>query len=520
MDELRPGDPRRVGPYELQKRLGAGGMGEVYLGRSRSGRAVAVKLVRAEIAADPGFRSRFRREVDAARAVSGFWTASVVDADPEAERPWVASQYLEAPDLGVLVQRDGPLPEAELRALGAGLTEALASVHAAGLVHRDLKPGNVLMVDDGPRVIDFGISKALEGATMLTGTGAVIGTPGFMSPEQATGGRVGAESDVFSLGSVLVFAATGRAPFGTGTVPALLYRVVHDEPDLSGVPDALRPVVAACLTKDPRERPGTDSLIDTLTAAREAPPAHRPTVVAPAATPPATPPAVVAPVVVPSVAPAAAAPTATAPQVAERKAGPVRARAKTPAPGRYELAQQAPVSGGPGLAGNAGIFTIALVLSSVAEVGLIGNQVTMMSLIVVALLTTVLTWALRALVRARRTAAVSVGLDAAGLRLRHGRAEWSRPWTEVQEVALVRTRATVGRRAGFLLRATVPAGSLRAVPPKEFGVDSGAAGVTVAAARRSAGLTLRLDPAEARELSTALRRYASRAYRPEPESKG
>ncbi|MFI9099807.1 serine/threonine-protein kinase [Streptomyces fildesensis] len=514
MDELRPGDPRRVGPYELQKRLGAGGMGEVYLGRSRSGRAVAVKLVRAEIAADPGFRSRFRREVDAARAVSGFWTASVVDADPEAERPWVASQYLEAPDLGVLVQRDGPLPEAALRALGAGLTEALASVHAAGLVHRDLKPGNVLMVDDGPRVIDFGISKALEGATMLTGTGAVIGTPGFMSPEQATGGRVGAESDVFSLGSVLAFAATGRAPFGTGTVPALLYRVVHDEPDLGGVPAALRPVVAACLAKDPRDRPGTDALIDTLTAAREEPPAHRPTVVAPAATPPATPPAPLPAVVAFTAAP----PTATAPPVAAPAPAPAPVAAPVAAPGRYELAQRAPVSGGPGLAGNAGIFTIALVLSVAPQLAVFGNQVTAMSLIRVALFTTVLTWALRALIRARRTAAVTVGLDATGLRLGHGGAEWSRPWAEVQEVALVRTRTTVGRRTGFLLRATVPAGSLRAVPPKEFGVDSGAAGVTVAAARRSAGLTLRLDPAEARELSTALQRYASRAYRPERET--
>ncbi|MCM2421103.1 serine/threonine-protein kinase [Streptomyces sp. RKAG293] len=514
MDELRPDDPRRVGPYELLKRLGAGGMGEVYLGRSRSGRAVAVKLVRAEIAADPGFRSRFRREVDAARAVSGFWTASVVDADPEADRPWVASQYLEAPDLGVLVQRDGPLPEAALRALGAGLTEALASVHAAGLVHRDLKPGNVLMVADGPRVIDFGISKALDGATMLTGTGAVIGTAGFMSPEQAVGGRVGTESDVFSLGSVLVFAATGRAPFGTGTVPALLYRVVHDEPDLGGVPAALRPVVAACLAKDPRERPGTDALIDTLTAAREDPRAHRPTVVAPAAAPPATP---AAPTPAPAVvAFTAAAPTATAPPVA----APAPMAAPVAAPGRYELAQRAPVSGGLGLAGSAGIFTIALVLSSVAEVGLIGNKVTTTSLIVVALFTTVLTWALRALIRARRTADVSVGLDAAGLRLRHGGAEWSRPWAEVQEVALFHAHGAAGRRGCFLLRATVPAGSLRAVPPKEFGVRSGSVGVTSATARRSAGLVLRLDAAGERKLSAALERYARRAYRQGPASTG
>ncbi|WP_418957880.1 serine/threonine-protein kinase [Streptomyces tritici] len=264
MEELRPEDPAAIGPYRLSARLGAGGMGRVYLGRSAAGRRVAVKVVRPEYAADPGFRQRFRREVEAARAVGGFWTAPVVDADPEAEAPWVASAYIEAPDLGRLVETRGPLGEPELRHLAAGLAEALEAVHRAGLVHRDLKPSNVLVTSDGPRVIDFGISKALEGATQLTGSGTVVGTPAFMSPEQATGEAVGAPSDVFALGSVLVFAATGEGPFGTGSAPALLYRVVHDAPRLDGVPEGLRGVLGACLAKDPAARPTPAELLGLL----------------------------------------------------------------------------------------------------------------------------------------------------------------------------------------------------------------------------------------------------------------
>lgn len=264
MRELTSDDPVTIGPYRLTGRLGEGGMGRVYLGESRGGRRVAVKVVRPEVAADPGFRSRFRREVEAAKTVGGFWTAPVVDADPDATVPWVASDYLPAPDLATLVSERGPLDESAVLALARGLAEALEAIHRAGLVHRDLKPSNVLVTGDGPRVIDFGISKALEGATALTGTGSVIGTPGFMSPEQASGGTVGAASDIFSLGAVLAFAATGREPFGGGSAPALLYRVVHDSPRLEGVPPRLVHALARCLDKAPERRPTAGELLDLL----------------------------------------------------------------------------------------------------------------------------------------------------------------------------------------------------------------------------------------------------------------
>ncbi|MEU9160674.1 serine/threonine-protein kinase [Streptomyces sp. NPDC048424] len=264
MQQLMPEDPASIGPYRLSARLGEGGMGQVFLGVSRSGRRLAVKVIRPQIAADPGFRERFRREVAAARSVGGFWTAPIVDADPDGAMPWVASDYIEAPDLSSLVHDRGPLGARELRSLAAGLAEALEAIHRTGLVHRDLKPSNILVTGDGPRVIDFGISKAAEGATTLTGTGLVIGTPGFMSPEQASGGRVGTSSDIFSLGAVLAFAATGDGPFGEGSVPALLYRVVHDEPRLDRVPDGLRGVVAGCLQKAPERRPSASQVLDRL----------------------------------------------------------------------------------------------------------------------------------------------------------------------------------------------------------------------------------------------------------------
>ncbi|MFF3672629.1 serine/threonine-protein kinase [Streptomyces sp. NPDC002120] len=264
MQQLMPEDPASIGPYSLSARLGEGGMGQVFLGVSRSGRRLAVKVIRPQIAADPGFRERFRREVAAARSVGGFWTAPIVDADPDGAVPWVASDYIEAPDLSSLVHERGPLGARELRSLAAGLAEALEAIHRIGLVHRDLKPSNILVTGDGPRVIDFGISKAAEGATTLTGTGLVIGTPGFMSPEQASGGRVGPSSDIFSLGAVLAFAASGDGPFGGGSVPALLYRVVHDEPRLDRVPDGLRGVVAGCLEKAPERRPSASQVLDRL----------------------------------------------------------------------------------------------------------------------------------------------------------------------------------------------------------------------------------------------------------------
>jgi hypothetical protein len=257
---LEPGDPRIIGPYRLLGQLGSGGMGRVFLGLSAGGRRVAVKVIRDELAADPEFRVRFRREVAAARTVSGVFTAAVVDADVEAQAPWLATAYVPGPSLAQAVRDHGPLPAGSVLALAAGLAESLAAIHAAGVVHRDLKPSNVLLAQDGPRVIDFGISRAAE-TTSLTGTGLLVGSPGFMSPEQAAGGAVGPASDMFSLGAVLAFAATGKAPFGSGSMPALVYRVVHDAPDLDQVPGQVRPLIGRCLAKDPGDRPGAASFL-------------------------------------------------------------------------------------------------------------------------------------------------------------------------------------------------------------------------------------------------------------------
>ncbi|OIV38037.1 hypothetical protein BIV57_07940 [Mangrovactinospora gilvigrisea] len=259
MEPLEPADPLTLGPYRLVARLGAGGMGRVYLARSGGGRTVAIKVVRAELAGDTAFRRRFAREAATARRVGGRCTAPVVDADPDAATPWLATEYVLGPPLDEAVARFGPLPEQSLRALGVGLAEALTDIHAAGLVHRDLKPSNVLMAVDGPKVIDFGIARALD-EERLTSTGLVIGSPGFMSPEQASGAEVTPASDVFALGSVLVFAATGVLPFGDGPSAVQLYNVVHEPPELTGVPESLLPVIRACLTKDPAKRPQPASL--------------------------------------------------------------------------------------------------------------------------------------------------------------------------------------------------------------------------------------------------------------------
>ena len=254
MRSLQAEDPERVGGYALVGRLGRGAMGTVYLGRSPGGRLVAVKVVHPELADDPGFRNRFRQEVATARAVGGFWTAAVVDADPGAPRPWLATEYVPGPTLYDAVAAHGGLPEPALRRLVAGLAEALLAIHGAGLVHRDLKPSNVLLATDGPRVIDFGIARALEGAG-LTATGLVIGTPGFLSPEQIEGREVTPASDVFALGSVLVYAASGEGPYGTGDVAALVYRAVHTPPRLDGVPPGLRTLAARCLDTRPDAPP-------------------------------------------------------------------------------------------------------------------------------------------------------------------------------------------------------------------------------------------------------------------------
>jgi hypothetical protein len=270
MEPLRAGDPREVGRYLLAARLGSGGMGRVYLGFSPAGRAVAVKVIRPELARDQGFVRRFRREVAAARLVSGLYTATVVDAGEEP--PWLATAFVPGPPLADMVEAQGPLPEDPVWRLAGGLVEALAAVHACGLVHRDLKPANVLLAADGPRLIDFGISLALEG-TALTGTGLAIGTPGFMSPEQADGERAGPASDVFSLGSVLTYTATGAGPFGAGQAAAVIYRIVHSQPALGGVPGPLRGLIADCLATDPAHRPTLDALMGIITARRPPGPA-------------------------------------------------------------------------------------------------------------------------------------------------------------------------------------------------------------------------------------------------------
>src|SRR5215468_8445000 len=263
VEGLRAGDPQSVGPYRLLGRLGAGGMGQVFLGRSAGGRLVAVKVIRPELTGEPGFRARFAREVAAARTVSGLFTAPLADADVQGQMPWLATAYVAGPSLAEAVDTQSPLPVASVLTLAAGLAEGLEAIHAAGVVHRDLKPSNVLLAEDGPRVIDFGISLAAE-ASVLTQAGTVMGSPGFMSPEQAQGREVGPPSDVFSLGAVLAFAATGKGPFGTGATPALLYRVVYQQPDIAHLPGAIRPLVERCLAKDPGQRPATTDLLTEL----------------------------------------------------------------------------------------------------------------------------------------------------------------------------------------------------------------------------------------------------------------
>ncbi|MFI6858842.1 bifunctional serine/threonine-protein kinase/ABC transporter substrate-binding protein [Streptomyces sp. NPDC050421] len=255
MRPLTSDDPHTIGEYRTLVRLGAGGMGVVYLARSPGGALAAVKVIRSGHAADPGFRARFRREAEAAGRITGPWVVPVTGADTEAPEPWLATAFVPGPSLAEVVEGQGALPTATVHTLGSRLAEALVAVHAAGLLHRDVKPGNVLLALDGPRLIDFGIARH-EGATALTATGAVIGTPGYLAPEQASAGPLGTGCDVFSLGCVLVYAATGRRPFGHGTPAGVLFRTVHEEPDLDGVPATLLPLVAACLAKDPADRPG------------------------------------------------------------------------------------------------------------------------------------------------------------------------------------------------------------------------------------------------------------------------
>ncbi|KOG45555.1 hypothetical protein ADK75_31195 [Streptomyces virginiae] len=266
MKPLETGDPTSLGDgrYRLVGRLGQGGMGVVYLGRSQSGRAVAVKVVRPELSTEPGFRRRFADEVAAARRVGGFHTAPVVDADPDGEPAWLVTAFVPGPTLQAVLARVGALPLDTLTVLAAGLAEALEAIHRAGVIHRDLKPANIIVAEDGPRVIDFGIARALDG-TSLTQTGLQVGTPGFLAPEQLTGGGVLTPAvDMFALGVVLTQAA-GGAPFGDGPSAARHFKVVYEEPDLTAVPEELRGAIGACLSKDPAARPTPTAFLGTLT---------------------------------------------------------------------------------------------------------------------------------------------------------------------------------------------------------------------------------------------------------------
>src|SRR5947209_4742951 len=257
---LQPEDPREIGPYRLLGQLGSGGMGLLFLGMSAGGRPIAVKIIKTELATDPGFRARFRREVAAAQKVGGLLTALVVDADLDCPIPWLATAYVAGPSLTETVRGHGPLPVRSLLALTAGLAEGLCAIHQAGVVHRDLKPSNVLLAEDGPRVIDFGISGAAE-ASAAAGAGVMIGSPGYMSPEQVLGYDIGLASDMFSLGAVLTFAATGQGPFGAGSPGALMYRLVNTPANLDEVPAEVRPLVGRCLAKHPGDRPTAGELL-------------------------------------------------------------------------------------------------------------------------------------------------------------------------------------------------------------------------------------------------------------------
>jgi serine/threonine protein kinase len=265
LEPLGPDDPTTVGNYQLTALLGSGGMGRVYLAHSPSGRRVAIKVIRADLVQESEVRQRFAREVAASRAVSGFFTAGVVDADVDANPPWLVTTFIPGPSLRSAVRKVGPLPLASVRAIGAALAEALSAIHAAGLIHRDLKPGNILLASDGPRLIDFGIS-ALAGSRTLTRVGTIMGSPGYMSPEQVEGRAVGPPTDVFALGAVLVFAVTGRDAFGSDSVPSLMYRTLHTPADLSDVPAELLPLLTSCLDKEPSRRPELRTVLHEFTS--------------------------------------------------------------------------------------------------------------------------------------------------------------------------------------------------------------------------------------------------------------
>jgi hypothetical protein len=334
VDRLLPGDPSHIGPFRLLGRLGEGGMGRVYLGASPGGRKVAIKTVHYHFAKDGDFRRRFAREVAAARQVGGFHTALVVDADPDAEFPWMATAYISGPSLANAVERQGPLDETGVRELGAALAEGLAAIHACGIIHRDLKPSNVILADDGARIIDFGIAKGAD-ATELTASHAVIGSLRFMSPEQLNGQELTPQSDVFALGTVLAYAATGHDPFAAPSVPAVINHILNDPPDLDPLAGQLRTVINGCLAKDPGSRPALSDLLASFTD----PGRRDPTVVAAASGPGPAPVVTVEPLTVgpgsgrPDLSARAAAPASGTAPAPETVAPPPKAPAlRTPAP--------------------------------------------------------------------------------------------------------------------------------------------------------------------------------------------
>jgi serine/threonine kinase PknH len=275
MEPLSAGDPAEIGGYRLRARLGAGGMGRVYLASTPGGRPVALKLVRSELGDDPGFRDRFRQEIQAAQRVHGMYTAELLGADPDATPPWLVTAYVPGPSLEDAVADHGPVPAEAVPLLLAGVAEALQVIHSAGVVHRDLKPSNVLLSPDGPRVIDFGIARALEGVK-LTGSGVNVGSPQFMAPEQIRALPVTPAIDIFALGSLAAFAMLGRMPFGDGNPAAVMHRVLHEPPDLDGCPAGLRSLIERCLAKEPADRPGPADVIDFCRAQSPGEPAGFP----------------------------------------------------------------------------------------------------------------------------------------------------------------------------------------------------------------------------------------------------
>ncbi|WP_131761680.1 serine/threonine-protein kinase, partial [Actinomadura fibrosa] len=266
---LRSGDPERLGPYALIGRVGEGGQGTVFLAADEDGRQVAIKLLHAELTSDDKARARFLRELEVAKRVAPFCTAQVLDADADGERPYIVSEYVRGPSLNQQVMEEGPLGGAVLDRLAVGTATALAAIHQAKIVHRDFKPHNVLIGPDGPRVIDFGVARAISGSTTLTSR--VIGTPSYMAPEQIKGEEVGTAADVFCWAATLAFAAGGEPPFGQDTIPAVINRILHEEPDLSGLDDGpLRDLVADCLDKDPARRPHARQLLMRLLGQEDA----------------------------------------------------------------------------------------------------------------------------------------------------------------------------------------------------------------------------------------------------------